>query len=144
MRPPPPAGAPSASATAAAAALAAANGTASIANGGVSGAPAIAAYGGNGHNNNSAGHGNKASQAVAIPTYASAQEAMDAFKEMLARRNIASNAGFKVVQDLCRDDVVWEHALKTQGEKRQALAEYQVSTSWHVHQLYLLSTEYTP
>jgi hypothetical protein len=69
-------------------------------------------------------HNNATGNAVAKVVYASAAEAMEAFKDLLQQQQISSAAKFKEVQDLCGHDPRWE-ALKTQGEKRQALAEYQ-------------------
>ncbi len=40
---------------------------------------------------------------------------------------VTSIAKMREVQDLCQQDPRWE-ALKSQGEKKQALAEYQVRT----------------
>lgn len=59
------------------------------------------------------------------PIYATAEEAMEAFQALLLAKSISVTAKMKEVQDLCGKDPRWE-ALKTQGEKRQALAEYQV------------------
>eukprot|EP00981_Chlorochromonas_danica_P001225 scaffold268_cov210-Ochromonas_danica.AAC.20 len=58
------------------------------------------------------------------PIYATAEEAMEAFHALLLAKGISVTAKMKEVQDLCSKDPRWE-ALKTQGEKRQALAEYQ-------------------
>lgn len=58
--------------------------------------------------------------------YASLAEAQEAFKELLASKNVSSTAKMKEVQDMCQSDPRWD-ALRTQGEKKQALAEYQVS-----------------
>lgn len=57
--------------------------------------------------------------------YASREEAVAAFKALLEDRNVSAIAKMKEVQDACQDDERWL-ALKTQGEKKQALAEYQV------------------
>jgi hypothetical protein len=57
--------------------------------------------------------------------YASAAEAAEAFKELLAEKKVSTLAKMKEVQDLCQNDERWD-ALKSQGEKKQALAEYQV------------------
>jgi hypothetical protein len=59
--------------------------------------------------------------------YASAAEANEAFKELLAHKNISTIAKMKEVQDICQSDPRWD-ALKTMGEKKQALAEYQVTS----------------
>lgn len=57
--------------------------------------------------------------------YGSAAEAAEAFKDLLAEMKVSTIAKMKEVQDLCQHDARWE-ALKSQGEKKQALAEYQV------------------
>ena len=59
------------------------------------------------------------------PMYATIAEAMDAFKELLTHKNISTIAKMKEVQDICQQDPRWD-ALKTMGERKQALAEYQV------------------
>lgn len=63
--------------------------------------------------------------AVPLPTYATREEALDAFNAVLNDKHISSSMKFKEVQDLCQDDVRW-NALTTSGDRRQALAEYQV------------------
>ncbi len=68
---------------------------------------------------------NTASEKKNVPTYASTAEAFEAFKELLQSKNISAMAKMKEAQDICQHDPRWE-ALKTQGEKKQALAEYQV------------------
>lgn len=65
------------------------------------------------------------SEDVAQVTYASQAEASEAFKELLSHKNISTIAKMKEVQELCQNDPRWE-ALKTMGERKQALAEYQV------------------
>ena len=66
------------------------------------------------------------SAAAAAPVvYSSAAEAADAFADMLMELRVSSVAKMKEVQDLCGADPRWE-ALRTQGERKQALAEYQV------------------
>ncbi len=65
------------------------------------------------------------SEDVPQVTYASQAEAAEAFKELLAHKNISTIAKMKEVQDLCQSDPRWE-ALRTMGERKQALAEYQV------------------
>lgn len=59
--------------------------------------------------------------------YATPAEAAEAFKELLTDMKVTSIAKMREVQDLCQQDPRWE-ALKSQGEKKQALAEYQVLT----------------
>lgn len=68
---------------------------------------------------------NAASEKKNVPTYATTAEAFEAFKELLQLKNVSATAKMKEAQDLCQHDPRWE-ALKTQGEKKQALAEYQV------------------
>lgn len=75
------------------------------------------------------GGGNAIAAAVSSVQYASATEAAEAFKDMLAEKKVPTIAKMKEVQDLCQGDERWE-ALKTQGEKKQALAEYQVSNAF--------------
>jgi hypothetical protein len=50
---------------------------------------------------------------------------MEAFKALLTEKKISTSLKFKEVVELCQDDVRFG-ALKTAGEKKQALAEYQV------------------
>ncbi len=72
----------------------------------------------------------QAAQAVRVApavVYATPAEAAEAFKELLSDMKVTSIAKMKEVQDLCQQDPRWE-ALKSQGEKKQALAEYQVRT----------------
>lgn len=57
--------------------------------------------------------------------YASKEEATNAFKDLLLDKNISVSAKMKEVQDLCQSDIRWD-ALPSMGEKKQALAEYQV------------------
>lgn len=66
-------------------------------------------------------------RAAPAVVYATPAEAAEAFKELLADMKVTSIAKMREVQDLCQQDVRWE-ALKSQGEKKQALAEYQVCT----------------
>lgn len=66
-----------------------------------------------------------AARSVPVVVYASPADAAEAFKDMLSDMKVTTIAKMKEVQDLCQHDVRWE-ALKTQGEKKQALAEYQV------------------
>lgn len=69
---------------------------------------------------------NSNSDKKVIPTYATAAEAFEAFKELLQSKNVSATAKMKEAQELCQNDPRWE-ALRTQGEKKQALAEYQVN-----------------
>lgn len=57
--------------------------------------------------------------------YASQAEAVAAFKALLFECGVSHSSRFKDVQEACSGDVRWG-ALKTSGEKKQALAEYQV------------------
>eukprot|EP01033_Poteriospumella_lacustris_P006912 gene6912-4979_t len=78
-----------------------------------------------GHGSGAGSHNHKAAaQSTPKVTYATPAEAMEAFKDMLQHHHITSAAKFKEVQDICSADARWE-ALKTMGEKRQAVAEYQ-------------------
>lgn len=63
---------------------------------------------------------------VAPPVvYASKEEALAAFNAMLDDMAVSSTMKFKDVQDMCsRDDGRW-NALRSVGERKQALAEYQ-------------------
>jgi hypothetical protein len=67
----------------------------------------------------------RAAEAAAPPVYATQAEAVEAFKQLLADCKVSAVAKMKEVMDLCQQDPRWE-ALRTQGEKKQALAEYQV------------------
>lgn len=58
------------------------------------------------------------------PVYATKEEAVDAFKKMLSDHDISSASKFKDVQDQCVKDHRW-NALRSLGERKQALAEYQ-------------------
>jgi hypothetical protein len=60
-----------------------------------------------------------------ILTFATAVEAQDSFKDMLAYFKISTTAKLKEVQDLCQTDPRWE-VIKSQGDRKQCLAEYQV------------------
>lgn len=62
--------------------------------------------------------------------YASPAEANEAFKDLLTQKNISTIAKMKEVQDICQSDPRWE-ALRTMGERKQALAEYQVTPLPH-------------
>lgn len=74
----------------------------------------------------SSSSGDGASSSAPAVQYGSAAEAAEAFKDLLAEMKVSTLAKMKEVQDLCQHDVRWE-ALRSQGEKKQALAEYQVS-----------------
>lgn len=62
---------------------------------------------------------------MAAVEYASPAEAAEAFKEMLQACGVSTTAKMREVMDLCAADPRWE-AVKSQGEKKQCLAEYQV------------------
>lgn len=87
---------------------------------------ALAMTGGGGNRSSSKGIKDAAATpAVPAIVYATAAEAMDAFKELLSDKKVTTTAKMKEVQELCQMDPRWE-ALKSQGEKKQGLAEYQV------------------
>ena len=69
----------------------------------------------------------EAASASLVPSvvYASAAEAAEAFSQLLIDMKVSTTAKMREVQDLCHLDPRWD-ALKSQGEKKQALAEYQV------------------
>ena len=54
---------------------------------------------------------------------------------------MSATAKMREVQDLCQADVRWD-ALKTMGEKKQALAEYQVRSSAHTDDYVILHTHF--
>ena len=72
-----------------------------------------------------------AARSVPAVVYASPADAAEAFKDLLSEMKVSTIAKMKEVQDLCQHDVRWE-ALKSQGEKKQALAEYQVLNSAYI------------
>ena len=61
---------------------------------------------------------------IVAPTYNTKDEAVNAFKELLNDKKISVTMKIAQVQDLCQYDVRWL-ALPNQGERKQALAEYQ-------------------
>ena len=77
---------------------------------------------------------------VAAPVYATHADAVDAFKAMLEEHDVTAVMKMKEVTDLCQKDVRF-NALKGGGEKKQALAEYQVINDLHrqtnVHFVYI-------
>lgn len=105
------------------------------------------------HNNSNVPHGasnsssNYSTQSVtsAEPAivYASYAEASEAFKELMTEKKVSATAKMREVQDLCQADVRWD-ALKTMGEKKQALAEYQVRFSAHTDDYVILHTRTDP
>ncbi len=60
-----------------------------------------------------------------ITSYASVAEAHEAFMDLLTMFKVSTSAKWKEVQDMCQTDPRWD-ALKSQGEKKQCLAEFQV------------------
>jgi hypothetical protein len=56
--------------------------------------------------------------------YASREEATEAFRAVLEEHGIPSSMKYKEVQEICLADKRW-NALKTVGDKKQNLAEYQ-------------------
>lgn len=68
--------------------------------------------------------------AIVVPKtvikYASHSDAIAAFNDMLTNKKITSSAKMKEVIDICQNDPRW-NALPSQGEKKQTIAEYQVS-----------------
>ena len=65
-----------------------------------------------------------------VPVYENPAEAVAAFKELLEEREVSLTSKLKEAQDRCSDDPRW-NALRTTGEKKQALAEYQ---TWRLKQ----------
>jgi hypothetical protein len=59
------------------------------------------------------------------PVYANQEERVTAFKDLLTEKRVLVTSKMKEVIELCSEDVRFS-ALKTGGEKKQALAEYQV------------------
>jgi hypothetical protein len=94
---------------------------------GASNGSATAASGTAGGFSAAGGGANKQAVAVVPPVvYATHEAAVEAFKELLAAKRVSITAKVKEMQDLCADDPRWD-ALKSMGDKKQALAEYQVS-----------------
>ena len=65
-----------------------------------------------------------------VPVYEDPALAVAAFKELLDERDVSLTAKLKDAQDRCSDDPRW-NALRTTGEKKQALAEFQ---TWRLKQ----------
>lgn len=61
--------------------------------------------------------------------YESHEAAVEAFKQLLGDNQVSTSAKMKEVMDTCSGDPRW-NALKSQGERKQALAEYQVRCYW--------------
>lgn len=62
-------------------------------------------------------------------TFATNEDAQDSFKSMLSHYKVSTTAKLKEVQDQCQSDPRWD-VIKSQGEKKQCLAEYQVLISF--------------
>ena len=76
---------------------------------------------------------------VTAPVYATHADAVDAFKAMLEEHDVTAVMKMKEVIDLCQKDVRF-NALKGGGEKKQALAEYQVTNDLtNAHGCYLIA-----
>ena len=90
----------------------------------------------NGGANASSGSNNRKKQVEeeekVVIVYATQEEAVEAFKSMLTERRVLTTMKMKEVIDLCQSDPRF-NALKSGGEKKQALAEYQVRRFilWH-------------
>jgi hypothetical protein len=117
-------------------------------------------FGSGGNNNTNSGnnqvHKSNSSQSLSLRTkstddmsvaslelpkisYANPTEALEAFKELLAGKNISAVAKYKEVQDWCSSDPRW-NALSSAGEKKQALSEYQVRNNlWSLWLAFFLS-----
>jgi hypothetical protein len=67
----------------------------------------------------------KKATAEVVIEYATPAEALEAFNALLDDKKVSSTARTKEVKDLCQDDPRW-NALKSSGERNQAVAEYQV------------------
>ena len=61
---------------------------------------------------------------MVIPTFATKVEAVAAFKALLEEKKITVTASIRVVTEACQCDGRW-FALRTSGERKQALTEYQ-------------------
>ena len=60
--------------------------------------------------------------------YASHAEALEAFHEILNSKKISANAKMKEVLEICESDPRWSSLkILSQGDKKQGLAEYQVT-----------------
>jgi FF domain len=75
-----------------------------------------------------------ATTTITANEYQTKEEASDAFKALLTENKVTVVAKMKEVQELCQLDHRW-NALRTAGERKQALAEYQVTVG-------LVSTSY--
>jgi len=61
---------------------------------------------------------------MVIPTFATKAEAVAAFKALLEEKKVSVTASIRIVTETCQSDGRW-FALKTSGERKQALTEYQ-------------------
>jgi len=96
----------------------------------------------NGASNSSSNYSTQSVTSAEPPVvYASYAEASEAFKELMTEKKVSATAKMREVQDLCQADVRWD-ALKTMGEKKQALAEYQVRSSAHTDDYVILHTHF--
>ena len=59
-----------------------------------------------------------------LPTYNTREEMVDAFISLLNDKEISSTMKFKDALTICQHDIRW-NALKTVGERKQTLAEFQ-------------------
>ena len=64
------------------------------------------------------------SDEVTIPVFATREEAVVAFKALLEEKKVSVTANIRTVTEACQSDGRW-FALKTTGERKQALTEYQ-------------------
>lgn len=74
-------------------------------------------------------HSNQSATSEVTPvvepiTYATPEAAVEAFRSLLDEFQVTSSMKYKEVQELCSHDQRW-NALKTSGEKKQNLAEFQ-------------------
>ena len=67
----------------------------------------------------------KTAPPLELVEYATVAEAQAAFKALLLACDVPHAMKFKDVQDLCEGDARW-FALRSGGDRKQALAEYQV------------------
>ena len=79
------------------------------------------------NNNNNKGSSHKSDlMMMIVPTYDTKEQAVAAFKGLLEEKKVSVTANIKTVTELCQTDASgrW-FALKTSGERKQALTEYQ-------------------
>ena len=75
-------------------------------------------------NNGSSYQKSSKSDDIVIPTFATKAEAVAAFKALLEEKKVSVTASIRIVTETCQSDGRW-FALKTSGERKQALTEYQ-------------------